>query len=80
MRTLLPLRRLAYKNAVEIYSISVRTEMTDLRGPSATRRLRASGSGSMSLRNSGRAISVYLAAKCPPGPARTRQRNGLPMF
>jgi L-ribulose-5-phosphate 3-epimerase len=26
--TLLPLRRLAYKNAVEIYSISVRTEMT----------------------------------------------------
>jgi sugar phosphate isomerase/epimerase len=26
--TLLPLRRLAYRNAVEIYSISVRTEMT----------------------------------------------------
>jgi L-ribulose-5-phosphate 3-epimerase len=30
--TLLPLRRLAYKNAVEIYSISVRTEMTKAAG------------------------------------------------
>lgn len=73
---LLELRRKAFRMGVEIFSISVRTELTRAAPQGATPRWRRSGSGWMWPPLSAPATYACLAAACPKARRKTRPRRG----
>ena len=73
-------RRLAYKNAVEIYSISVRTEMTKPAGAERDKEIAGLRKWVDVAEKLGAGHIRVFGGKVPPGPARIRQRNGSPIF
>ena len=69
---LLPLRRLAYKNAVEIYSISIRTDMCRPTPELQDAEVAAVKKWVDVAEKLGPATFVFLAAPCPRARPRTR--------